>query len=72
MRELTGRVERLEAERDRLEKLLATALQIAVGDSGVDPLDLLDVVAALNDTNLGRAELFEVRRRDQEAASAAA
>jgi hypothetical protein len=63
VRELSREVEHLRAERDRLLVLLGDALAVAVGDTGVDPLTLLDVLGELRGTDLGRAACVESRER---------
>jgi hypothetical protein len=57
--------EYLRGERERLEALVAYALRVAVAGTGVSPLALLDQLAVLQGTNLGRAAFIEGREREQ-------
>jgi hypothetical protein len=61
LRRLERENEYVRAERDRLLVLLADALRIAVAGTPVGELVLLDVLAALRGTNLGRGAFIEVR-----------
>jgi hypothetical protein len=57
--------EMLRAERIRLERLLALALEVAVGQTNVDPLALLDVLGELAEADVARpAYVEEQERRD--------
>jgi len=66
-RERLHRLERendlLKGERVRLERLLALALRVAVGSTGVSPTTLLSVLGVYAGTNLGRAAFIEQRER---------
>jgi hypothetical protein len=61
---LERRVEFLEAERRRLERLLGQALRVAVHDSAVSPLALLDALCLLEGTDPAIAAWVEARRAE--------
>lgn len=58
---LERRVEFLEAERHRLERLLALALKLAVSGTKATPPGLLDVLCEFDVTNPARGAVFEER-----------
>jgi len=58
---LERRVELLEAERRRLERLLALALRVAIGGTGTKPTALLSVLCELDGTTPGKAAFLEER-----------
>ena len=58
---LERRVEFLEAERRRLERLLASALQVAVGGTETTPTALLGLLCELDGTEAARAACLEER-----------
>lgn len=60
---LERQVEHLDAERKRLERLLAGALRVAVGQSGVSPTELLQVIAELEGIDLNRPAWVVERER---------
>jgi hypothetical protein len=64
-RRLEGENEYLGGERERLEALLADALCVAVAGTGVPPLALLEQLAILHGTNLGRAAYIERHERER-------
>jgi hypothetical protein len=59
--ELERRVEFLEGERGRLERVLSAALEVAVAGTGSDPIALLGVLCELSQTNPARAAFLEER-----------
>lgn len=67
-RTLEREVEFLRAERNRLEALLADSLLVATTGTEVSSLALLEQLAIMNGTNLGRAAWIEQVERDQAAA----
>jgi hypothetical protein len=73
-RERLAKLEReneyLRGERDRTERLLALALQVAVGKTDVSPLALLEVLAAFLGMNLARPAFVEQRERREAQLSA--
>ncbi len=60
---LERRVEFLEAERRRLECLLASALRVAVGGTETTPSALLGLLCELDGTNPGKAARFDQREQ---------
>lgn len=64
---LERRVEFLAAERVRLERLLGLALQVAVHDSKVTPMALLDGLCLLDGTNPASAAWVDARRAEEAA-----
>jgi hypothetical protein len=66
-RERSAKLERendyLRGERDRTERLLALALEVAVAKTNVSPLALLEVLAAYLGTDLARPAWLEQRER---------
>ena len=56
------RVEYLEWERLRLERLLGRALEVACGGTSATPAALLLTLCELEGTNPARAAMFEGRR----------
>jgi hypothetical protein len=63
MHALTRRVEFLEADRARLEALLAEALRYGAHHTGCRPLTLFEVFAETRGFNLSRAAVLDERRR---------
>jgi len=59
--ELERRCEFLDAERRRLERLLGTALRVAVGGTDTTPEALLDVICEFDGTNPSCAAFLEER-----------
>jgi hypothetical protein len=62
MTTLQRRVEFLEAERTRLEGLLALSLRVACGGTSTTPTALLSVLCEVVGTDPARAAFIEARR----------
>ena len=63
--EAERRIEFLDGERCRLERLLGLALEVATGGTDVQPLALLHVLCTLDGTDHSRAAMFDVRKGGQ-------
>lgn len=63
LRRLERENEMLRADRDRVERVLALCLQVAVGETGADPLALLEVLYAFIGSDPARPAWVEHRER---------